>query len=100
MGEYSPLIWSSCPPSYLELLDKLQERVQRLANSRRHTQEPATFQSLLHRRAVSGLCVFYKVQVKRCPHMANLRLPPPSTVIHHTRQSLRTGLEVDIPYAR
>ena len=98
--EYSPLTWSSCPPSYLELLDKIQERVQRLANSRRHTQEPATFQSLRHRRAVSGLCVFYKVQVKRCPHIANLRLPPSPTAVHDTRQSPRTGLEVDIPFAR
>ncbi|KAG0712665.1 hypothetical protein GWK47_017958 [Chionoecetes opilio] len=28
--EYAPLTWSSCPPSYLSLLDKVQARAQRL----------------------------------------------------------------------
>ncbi|ROT68876.1 hypothetical protein C7M84_012938 [Penaeus vannamei] len=28
--EYAPLTWSSCPPSYLGLLDKIQQRAQRL----------------------------------------------------------------------
>ena len=98
--EYSPLVWISCPPSYLRLLDKIQERVLRLVNSKRLAAEPTAFQSLQHRRAVSGLCVVYKVQVKRYPHIAGLRLPPAPSATYHTRQAPRTGFEVEVPFAR
>ncbi|KAG0714935.1 hypothetical protein GWK47_013117 [Chionoecetes opilio] len=39
--EYAPLTWSSCPPSYLSLLDKVQARAQRLI-SLKALQEPAS----------------------------------------------------------
>ena len=56
--EYAPLVWSSCPPSYLKLLDKIQERVSRLIDTKRPQDNPVALQTLQHRRAFSGLSVF------------------------------------------
>ena len=38
--EYSPLVWPSCPPSYLRLLDKIQERAQTLVNNKLLNTQP------------------------------------------------------------
>ena len=98
--EYSPLMWSSCPPSYLRLLDKVQNRARRLVESRRGENGPtALFQPLQHRRNVAGLCVFYKVQVLRTPHLMNLRLPT-TRPFYNTRGASAVGYELEIPFAR
>ena len=98
--EYSPLVWSSCPPSYLRILDKIQERVQRLVNSKTQNEYPIRFQSLKHRRNVSGLCVFYKIHIKKSPHLTSLTLPP-SRPAYNTRGGANNqGYGVDVPFAR
>jgi len=98
--EYSPLVWSSCPPTYLHLLDKIQERAQRLVNSKLQNQHSVQFQSLQHRRNVSGLCVFYKIQQNKPPHLASLHLPT-SRPIYNTRYGANNqGYEVQVPFAR
>ena len=98
--EYAPLVWSSCPASYNALLDRIQERVRRLINSKRNMEDPVTLQPLRHRRAVSGLCVFYKSHVMLCPHLSDLRLPTARVTLYHTRVSTTTGREVQVPFAR
>ena len=99
--EYSPLVWSSCPPSYLRLLDKIQERAQTLVNSKLQNNQPGKqFQSLSHRRNVAGLCVFYKIHVALVPHLATLKLPR-SRFAYNTRENISAqGYEVEIPFAR
>ena len=69
--EYAPLTWSSCPPAYLGLLDKVQHRAQRLINS----QQLPPIQSLQHRRDVAGLCATYKIHRGGALHLATLRQP-------------------------
>ena len=98
--EYAPLVWSSCPPLYNALLDRIQERVRRLINTKRNMDDPVTLQPLCHRRAVSGLCVFYKTHVMLCPHLSHLRLPAARITSYHTRDSTTTGKEVQVPFAR
>ena len=98
--EYAPLVWSSCPPSYNALLDRIQERVRRLIDSKRNMENPVTLQPLCHRRAVSGLCVFYKAHVMLCPHLSDLRLPAARVTSYQTRETTTTGKEVQVPFAR
>ena len=95
--EYSPLVWSSCPPSYLRLLDKVQERARRLIEYR--SQTPVIFQTLQHRRDVSGLCVFFKIHRRKDAHLTPLRLPV-ATSSYDTRGAHSTGYELQIPFAR
>ena len=71
--EYAPLTWSSCPPSYLRILDKIQRRARQIINSRTMDSQPEQ-QALQHRRDVSGLCVFYKIYKMQSPHLNPLRL--------------------------
>ena len=98
--EYSPLVWSSCPASYLRLLDKVQERVQRIVISKCINEEPPIFQSLQHRRNVSGLCAFYKIHVQESAHLTALRLPPARAAAYNTRNADNVGFKVEVPFAR
>ncbi|MPC18231.1 hypothetical protein E2C01_011109 [Portunus trituberculatus] len=43
--EYAPLTWSSCPPSYLTGLDRIQARAQRMVQMRNQDQQ-LSFQPL------------------------------------------------------
>ena len=98
--EYSHLVWSSTPPSYLKLLDKIQERVQILVNSKLcNNDPPINFQSLQHRRNVSGLCVYYKIQIQGASHLINLKLPP-ARPSYETRNSRNYQYKVQIPFCR
>ncbi|KAG0716706.1 hypothetical protein GWK47_000966 [Chionoecetes opilio] len=54
--EYSPLAWSSCPPSYLRLLDRVQARAQRLARLKDPEAAAEIIQPLQQRRDVAGMC--------------------------------------------
>ena len=99
--EYSPLVWSSCPPSYLTLLDRVQNRARRLVEFKaHHTDQPIHFQSLQHRRDVAALCVLYKVHKECIPHLASLRLPPAVAMVHTTRNAHNRIQELQIPFAR
>ena len=99
--EYSPLVWSSCPPSYLNLLDKIQERAQRLIQYKMEGHErPTNLQPLQQRRDVSGMCVLYKAQRQHTPHLAPLRLPLPPPSHHGTRAAQTRSSQVEIPFAR
>ena len=98
--EYSHLVWLSTPPSYLKLLDKIQERVQKLVNSKLgNNDSPIHFQSLQHRRNVSGLCVYYKIQVQAAPHLLDLKLPP-ARLSYDTRNSRNIKYKVQISFCR
>ena len=99
--EYSPLVWSSCPPSHLRLLDRVQERARRLVENRRLiTDAPIFFQPLQHRRDVSGLCVFYKVHKQQCPHLATLRLSAALNTNYNTRRGNTSEHGLHVPFAR
>ena len=99
--EYAPLTWSSCPPSYLAGLDRIQARAQRMVQMRNQDQQP-NFQPLQQRRDVAGLCVMYKALRQQTPHLAPLRLPPPSIPTHDTRTAglIDHHLTVTVPFAR
>lgn len=98
--EYASLVWSSCPPSHLQLLDKVQERMLRLVNSKRPENQPMLFQALQHRRDVSGLCALYKVQVRELPQLASLRLEKTVTRVNTREYQRRHEHEVQVPFAR
>ena len=71
----------------------------RLIDTKRRQDNPVTLQTLQHRRAVSGLCVLYKVQVAHCHHLAELRLPLARVLPYQTRNVASTGKEVRVPFA-
>ncbi|KAG0715908.1 hypothetical protein GWK47_010845 [Chionoecetes opilio] len=74
--EYSPLAWSSCPPSYLRLLDRVQARAQRLARLKAPEAAAQIIQPLQQRRDVAGMCVMYKAHRMQLLQLARLRLNP------------------------
>lgn len=100
--EYAHLVWSSCPPSYLSLLDRVQNRAYRLAQLRARDPGPGVsgFQSLQQRRDVAGLCVMYKVHKLHTPHLTPLRLDPPPTPVHATRGTRNRDHQLTVPFAR
>ncbi|XP_069983709.1 uncharacterized protein [Penaeus vannamei] len=75
--EYAPLTWSSYPPSYLGLLDKIQQRAQRLICVKAPPdQSSPLMQPLQQRRDVAGLCVIYKTHKQSAPHLNHTATPP------------------------
>ena len=98
--EYSPLAWSSCPPSHLKILDKVQRRAERLIMQKCTRGEVISLQRLQHRRDVAGLCVMYKVHKQHSPHLSPLRLQPPPTPVHSTRGAEDADQQVAVPFAR
>ena len=83
--EYSPLVWSACPPSYLDLLVKVQRRAESLIQLKTQHLHEVTLQPLQHRRNVGGLCVMYKINIMQTPHLSSLRLPPTDNMRQDTR---------------
>ena len=99
--EYCPLVWSSCPPSYLRLLDRIQNRAQRLVSLKTNESDrQQSFQPLQHRREVAALCVLYKVHRQNIPHLAALRLEPRTPALHDTRNSSARCQELQVPFGR
>ena len=98
--EYSPLAWSSCPQSYLGLLDRVQARAQRLARLKAPAGAAYNCQPLQQRRDVAGLCVMYKVHRMQLPQLAGLRLDSPAPTLHATRAAHNTDHQVIVPFAR
>ncbi|XP_063590131.1 uncharacterized protein LOC134767011 [Penaeus indicus] len=94
--EYSPLVWSVCPPSYLLLMDQVQRRAE--ATIRYKTRQ--TLQPLQHRRNVGGLCIMYKFNVVQTPHLSKLRLPTPHDSSYNIRGGRERQEQVCVPFAR
>ncbi|KAG0716722.1 hypothetical protein GWK47_009008 [Chionoecetes opilio] len=99
--EYAPLTWSSCPPSYLSLLHKVQARAQRLIRLKalQHQLLPP-LQPLQQRRDVAGLCVVYKTHKQHVPHLAALRQPWTRPHDHTTRTAATRDHQLFVPFAR
>lgn len=55
--KYSPLVWSSLPPSFLALLDRLHQARRHMEARIRENDRPVYYQSLQHRRDMAALCV-------------------------------------------
>ncbi|KAG0715148.1 hypothetical protein GWK47_012632 [Chionoecetes opilio] len=99
--EYAPLTWSSCPPSYLSLLDKVQARAQRLIRLKAlQDQLLPPLQPLQQRRDVAGLCVVYKTHKQYVPHLAALRQPWARPHGHTTRTAATRDHQLIVPFAR
>ncbi|KAG0710822.1 hypothetical protein GWK47_022007 [Chionoecetes opilio] len=99
--EYAPLTWSSCPPSYLSLLDKVQARAQRLIRLKAlQDQLLPPLQPLQQRRDVAGLCVVYKTHKQHVPHLAALRQPWARSHGHTTRTAATRDHQLIVPFAR
>ncbi|KAG0729688.1 hypothetical protein GWK47_029826 [Chionoecetes opilio] len=98
--EYSPLAWSSCPPSYLATLDRVQRRAQRLVSDKRPHHAPDSFQPLQKRRDVAGLCVMHKALNLHTPHLAAIKLPRPPPPLHSTRVAPHRQEQVTVPFSR
>ncbi|KAG0710869.1 hypothetical protein GWK47_021907 [Chionoecetes opilio] len=98
--EYSPLAWSSCPPSYLRLLDRVQARAQRLARLKAPEAAAQIIQPLQQRRDVAGMCVMYKAHRIQLLQLAELRLNPQARPSHSTRAAHNIDHQVTVPFAR
>ncbi|KAG0715103.1 hypothetical protein GWK47_012720 [Chionoecetes opilio] len=98
--EYSPLAWSSCPPSYLRLLDRVQARAQRLARLKAPEAAAQIIQPLQLRRDVAGMCVMYKAHRMQLLQLAELRLNPRARPSHSTRAAHNIDHQVTVPFAR
>ncbi|KAG0724606.1 hypothetical protein GWK47_040281 [Chionoecetes opilio] len=98
--EYSPLAWSSCPPSYLATLDRVQRRAQRLVNGKPPHFAPDSFQPLQERRDVAGLCVMHKTLNLHTPHLAAIKLPRPPPPLHSTLVPSYRQEQVTVPFSR
>ncbi|KAG0724822.1 RNA-directed DNA polymerase from mobile element jockey [Chionoecetes opilio] len=98
--EYSPLAWSSCPPSYLATQDRVQRRAQRLVSDKRPHHAPDSFQPLQEHRDVAGLCVMHKALYLHTPHLAAIKLPRPPPPLHSTRVAPHRQEQVNVPFSR
>ena len=98
--EYSPLVWSACPPSYLNLLVKVQRRAEAIIQRKTQNQHDFTLQPLQHRRDVGGLCVMYKINVLQTSHLSSLRLPPADNTRQDTRGGHGRQHQLRVPFAR
>uniref|UniRef100_A0A0P4VPS6 Reverse transcriptase domain-containing protein n=1 Tax=Scylla olivacea TaxID=85551 RepID=A0A0P4VPS6_SCYOL len=99
--EYATLTWSCCPPSYLGLLNKVQNRVQCLIRLKAPPdQPPPSMQPLQQRRDVAGLYVLYKTQKQCAPHLDALRLPWAQPHGHTTRAAITRNFQLIIPFAK
>ena len=98
--EYGTLTWMSSPRTYMNMLNKVQQRAEQLITSAyyREGEHVITEDSLGHRRDVATLCVMHKVQIQRVPHLQGLRIPT-----RRSQQSTRTMLSseclVEVPWS-
>ena len=60
--EYCRHVWADAPSCYLELLDKLQKCIRRVAGP----SPAASLEPLAHRRNVASLNLFYRYYFGRC----------------------------------
>lgn len=88
--EYAMLAWSGAARTHLALLDRIQDRAERLANTRAVTGEVPAIDALQHRREVGGLTVMYKAYTMEVEHLAPLRQPL-QTSVYPTRAATTAG---------
>ncbi|ROT71085.1 hypothetical protein C7M84_010604 [Penaeus vannamei] len=89
------------PPSYLGLLDKIQQRAQRLICLKAPLdQSSPLMQPLQQRRDVAGLCVIYKTHKQSAPHLTALRQPWSQPHGHATRAAATGDDQLVVPFAR
>ncbi|KAK8377744.1 hypothetical protein O3P69_014004 [Scylla paramamosain] len=99
--EYTALTWSPCLPSYLGLLDKVQNTVQRLIRLKAPPDQLSpSMQPLQQRRDVTGLCVLFKTQKQCAPQLAALRQPWAQPYGHTTRAAITRNFQLIISFAR
>ena len=72
--EYACLAWGGAASKHLALLDKVQDRAERLIRDSELDFHP-TLHTLQHRRDVAGLTVMFKVQQQRVAHLQELHQP-------------------------
>ncbi|KAG0726470.1 hypothetical protein GWK47_036479 [Chionoecetes opilio] len=92
-----PLAWSSCPLSYLGLLDRVQARAQRLARLKAPEAAAQIIQPLQQQRDVAGMCVMYKAHRMQLLQLAELRPNPRTRPSHSTRAAHNIDHEVTVP---
>ena len=71
--EYGCQVWACAPSCYLELLDKLQKRICRIAGP----SLAASLEPLAHRRNVASLSLFYRYYFGRCSSEVAQLVPLP-----------------------
>ncbi|KAG0712243.1 hypothetical protein GWK47_018917 [Chionoecetes opilio] len=98
--QYSPLAWSSCPPSYLGLLDRVQARAKRLTWLKASEAAAQILQLLQQRRDVAGMCVMYKAHRMQLLQLAELRLNPRAPPSQASRAAHNIDHQVTVPFAR
>ena len=64
--EYCCHVWVGAPSCYLDLLDKLQKPICRIAGPSLAASLAASFEPLAHRRNVASLSLFYRYYFGRC----------------------------------
>ena len=98
--EFAPLTWMSCPLSHHALLDKLDERAQRMINicdGATGRDGPANI--LQHRRDVAGITVLYKATFLNTPWLTVLR-GTLSRPLYATREAESSDLSLVVPRSR
>ncbi|KAG0725741.1 hypothetical protein GWK47_038033 [Chionoecetes opilio] len=96
-----PLAWSSCPLSYLRLLDRVQARAKRLARLKAPEAAAQIIQPLQQRRDVAGMCVMYKAhRVQTFPQLAELGPQPTDQALPLYPCGPQHRHQVTVPFAR
>ena len=92
--EYCCHVWAGAPSCYLDLLDKLQERICRIVGP----SLAASLEPLVHRRNVASLSLFYRYYFGRCSSELAQLVPLPFSRGRSTRYSDRLhDFSVTIP---
>ena len=94
--EYCPLSWDSCPVTYLNKLESVRKRAQRLIFSKLTGEDQQQYRlpPLSHRRNLVGMCVMYKVHKLGVPHLSSLRCDAATTTQRRTRRANESLLRV------
>ncbi|MPC50576.1 hypothetical protein E2C01_044405 [Portunus trituberculatus] len=83
--EYTCLLWDGAVPSHIPVLDRIQQRAEKLIEDGFPEQEATPIHSqhsLQHHRDMAGLATLYKVQEQWVSNLQELHLPP-----HHITNS-------------
>ena len=83
--EYCCHVWAGAPKCYLDLLDKLQRRISRVAGP----DLSASLQSLAHHHNVASLSLLYRYYFCHCSDELAELVPLPHAHSHATRYSNR-----------
>ena len=96
--EYAMLAWSGAAQTHMVVLDKIQERAERLARTRAMDREVPAVDTLQHRRDVGGLTVLYKAYKKGVEHLAPLKQPQQPPTYPTRAATAAEGTAVVVPH--